>query len=1241
MRFSPSKSMMADGTLVLHLEPSCSRFGFDLISLLRSAPPDTLIGSESQKQALPTISRNANPIEALGGVREVMTGLIAPHISPGFSRTWSHDLLSTQMVDYPTKWVRGQTTRRRNAAPNEVRKSISSRRSSAFVRHFPQNLARPRLPQHFEETLDSHWAVSQDHLDNLFVPCDYSRYFQPSPPEREPLDAFSVIIDVLRGDLTSQSQIKLADEVGAHARAMGSRGQRLIPGWEANLIPRWQTFKQCYASWSQQTSYTEMAYRLSARYLASVAKQEMELTDPADISFHVDNTACGIELIHIGSTPPVLAPPAPGGQPMPIQNGEAPMWDIASQEDLLTGRAQFLDVQGMDREMIALLVSALAPQARDQTPTLRVNGDGPNAPLPDNNRDYCIMLLRNTFANGVRRIFLHHGSSPLPTAADQQWIHANVFAHRPAAMYGTAIRTLCMRHDLPIFHACFDALMYRAIGYLASDMSGVHERAGDEVILCGGNLSLYLPRPHTASGYFDAFYVPVNVPMYVETMLRSTPRMLVHSMTLTSHFRAVSLNWASKVTNMLGLQWAQYPNPLLANQYLRNHGDKWLRVYYSDVLNLWSAMTANAMGTQYGFSPSPFSRSTEENMIVPWWDARCAPYLANHYLEIWAMQTIPTFQVLPYYDPEAETSKVRWPEGSPAPVESLAGFNDWVKLAREIPAYPGLSWLGDGIERNPQHFVAQGNDGQFRYEGGVPKATLEWWDAEFIHSRPMAPNRYQPPHMGAFNTPFADFILPGSVFSYRMRENRTVNWGVTVRDRATAPLTPLERLRWWQASVGMPHQSLMINVVRPNRVHVELDSLNNYAVTIWEAGSRFAGMTFADVGQQIYDAQKGIGRVAPAQTPFIPTIDSAPTSFSQPQPARVTAERVRANSRLTTLRSLLDVRGPQVTRQNRTSSEELDDTSGMAEYTSPYPNLSSELPLKANGSLGGVEAEGGEVKRSGGVPESADEHVSEDYDMGDHTTELLNRVNRPLDPNVFAKITYFNKLQEKLDKDFADYLADCRRVKMNRAPRASAGSPFSKPNHWVPKNQYEPTRGQRAPKPSPKPSDKQYMSGALPSGPTVKRGNIHGADPNNVLPSGPVTVNDDSAAEAQRQADIIARAQAVLAATEREQAQLRGGSRRPSPPPKRHNPDPPSKKEVRFAEPRDYDHLQASVEEVPDEDDLPNRQEQASGVPPRPPPIGGIDLSTLPEDASPGQAYDKLTDQIADNYRRSAGTPKN
>jgi len=1241
MKFWPSKSVMEDGTFVLHLEPS--HIGFNIMSVLRAAPPDTLIGGEQQKQALPTISQNANPIEALGGVREVMTGLIAPHISPGFSRTWSPDLLPSQMVDYPTSWVRGLTSRHRNTAPGEIRKSIASKRISSFVRHFPQNLAIPRLPQHFDEDLISHWAIAQDNLDDLFVPCNYTRHFQPSPPEREALDAFNVIIDVLRGDLTSQSRIKEADEVGAHVRAMGSRGQRLIPGWEANLIPRWQTFRQCYASWSQQTSYTEMAYRLSARYLASVVKQEMERTDPANISFHVDNTACGIELIHIGSTPPALAPPAPGGQPLPVQNGEAPMWDTASQTDLLTGRAQFLDVQGMDREMIALLVSALAPQARDQTPTLRVDGGVPNAPNPDNNRDYCLMLLRNTYANGVRRIFLHHGSSPLPTAADQQWILDNAFTHRSSAMYGSAIRALCMRHDLPVFLACFDSLLYRGVGYLASDMPGVHDRAGREVILSGGNLSLYLPKPNTASGYFDAFYVPVNVPTQIETILRSSSAMLTHTMALTSHFRAVSLNWASKVTNMLGMQWQQYVNPLLANQYLRNHGDKWLRVYYSDVLNLWSAMTANAMGTQYGFSPSPFARSTEENLIVPWWDARCAPYMANHYLEIWAMQTIPTFQVLPYYDPEAETSKVRWPQGSPAPVESLTGFTDWVKLARELPAYPGLSWLGDGGgEYNGQHFAAQGNNGQFRYQGGVPKHSLEWWDAEFIHSRPMAPNRYQPPHMAPFNTPFADFILPGSVFSYRMRENRTVNWGVTVRDRGAAPLTHIEKLRWWQASTGVPHQSLMINVVRPSRVHVELDSLNNYAVTIWEVGSRFAGMTFADIGQQIYDAQRGIGRVAPAQTPFIPIVDSAPTNFSQPQPARVTAGRERTSSKVSALRSLLSARGPQMPRKHASYDED-EDTLGQVEYTSPYPNLSSELPDEAKGSLGGVETDGGQVRRSASAPSAAVDDKSESNDVGDTSTELLNRVNRPLDPNILDKINYFNRLQAQLDDDFSKYLAECRRVKMNRVSNTKSSSTFSQPNHWAPKGQ-----GRSPPSPgthkSPGQASKSAtMSGAISGSPPIKRGNIQGSDPNNVLPRGPVVVNDDSAAEAQRQAELIQKAQATLANLEREKAQMRGGSRRPSPPPssQKKTGSEASKKEVRFAEPRDYDHMQASVEEVSDEGDFAPEQPHDSAAQIRPPPIGGIDLSDLPDDATPEQAYNKLTDQIANNYRRSANTPKN
>jgi len=925
-------SFPSDGTfpLVIH----ASRVSSDhSVSLLQSgsyldlmlARLPVLVGSSQVK---PAATFSAQPILALGGVRQVPTSLVVPHIATSaLNRTWTPDVWSSHIFGDLVDWQFLADGR------------VINKRASTFTYHYPETLSNPRLPRVFTEDLQSCWLRSLAINDQNTVATNYSRRFRPTPPTRSCRDIFSAVGQVMQGR-TDYDVLKAADAESSVSRAMGSRGARTVPRWESEVMPRWLRFKEFATRSAPERTYHEFAFRLVSRYLFSEVAAEVTGCVP-DYTPFVANTATNVVINFINADPIIPPPPPPAapGQPMPMpampQWGEHTLWDERMLVALLDGTAQFIDAEGFSREEIAQILGCLVPTSTEHIPHLRkpavVAVD--STPAQPEQTLLC-NVARHRFPNGVTHVFVHYGAQALPSLADQQWIRAHANPVPQHILLGSVMRAYALRHGLEeAFLQAFDAVGYRTVGFSFDDVLGTaSSKRSNTIIDSNGSDGLHLPRNNTAHAYFDAFYAPAPLTNRLEAFLSLTPRSLIHATTLMCHFRAVSMSWAGKAATATGAMWTR--GAPATNQFLRNHHDKFARLYY-DEINIWSTLFANTQATQYGFSTSPYTRRTEDCSIIDWWITYMPPTMRNHYLELWAMQHIPTFQVLPYHDAETSLSHVEWAPGTPEQTDSLISFSadKSIRLAREFDAFPGHAWLGDGgAEYNAQFYNAQGDNGRFCYEGSLPKMEVKWWEGTYARSFPAAPQTGAHLTLAPTGTHFSDFILPGSLMSYRVASNKVVNWGVA--ESHGQPLTSSETLRWWQASRGQSHTSLMVNYVSPLAEHYELDAMADYTVVVWESHNGFAAMTFGDPASALTTSTFEEANTRYQQLPFELHFDSAPRSIEQHVPTRVSNSQQRVSMRdyAATPAALASARRARVAERANLS------------YTTKYPLYADEVP---------------------------------------------------------------------------------------------------------------------------------------------------------------------------------------------------------------------------------------------------------------------------------------------------------
>jgi len=846
---------------------------------------DDAPASSSSASLAPAWINNPAPIAALGGVRQIPTPIVATQLSPSLDTHWTPELLPEQVTPNVVTW-----------AAEAAGTRISVQRESMFRYHFPTTLNSAREPEEFRVNLSSTWMRRIDIDADSTIANSYNRNFRPQRIDRSIMTEFSAIARVLDNALDIDT-LKEADAMLGYSRAMGSRGQRFAPNWEANLMARWQQTRDLAVRARATRFYQEFSFRLMSKFIGAHISTNLIESVPGYARL-VPNTATNVQIIHINAETIPGVPAVPGPPPVPPVPpmwGEAAMWNSDVLDGFLQGRRQFVDAEGWSREDIAAVIGCLAPQDVEQLPRLTTLAPIPGRPRPVPEGDILMNVLRHTFPNEVTHIYVHHGSNPLPTPADAAWIQAHAFDFPSLSVVTRVIRSYSLRHGLgESFVDAFDAALYRSVGFDFQQAMGTDvEKTSTEIIDASGHSALYLPRNITISSYFDTFFIPAVVPPVLEGILQLTPSHIAAAGSLACHFRAVSLSWAAKAAAETGNVWE--PISPATPVVLRNHHLKFLDRPYSQ-LNLWSTLFANAMATQYGFAPKRHTILSEENLLVDWWIRYMVPTLRNHYLELWAMKTIPTFQVLPYYDPQACTSHVHWAPGTPDQTAGLPHFQQdrKVRLAREFEPFPNVSWLGDGgAEYNAQFYAAQGTTppanmrDSFCYENpaGIPKARFRRWAGQLAHSFPGAVANGVLHQFAPSGSHFSDFVLPGSLLPYRLVARSLQNWGVTESD--ANPLTDREVERWWRASKGEAHQSLMVNYRSPFRTHEQVDDLVDYSVVLWDRNNSFAGMTFMNLSTQLTKGEFDPVNTVPQQQPFSLDFDSRPMAFTQNQPSRI------------------------------------------------------------------------------------------------------------------------------------------------------------------------------------------------------------------------------------------------------------------------------------------------------------------------------------------------------------------
>nr|QKO02089.1 hypothetical protein [Macrophomina phaseolina fusagravirus 5] len=840
-------------------------------------------------------------IPGLGGVRHVLTEYTTGVMSSNLKERWSPLRYPRQMTNSAIAWR--QTGDREDIFidnPNE------------YVRHFPEIMTNPQLPEYFVHHLKMILAfLRSDHRDHHHViPTDFSRIWEPKKPNERPLqERFVGFAGVLAGALDHAS-LQAAERVGAINRFLDSRGNRQVAQWEAEQWGRWLRVSQFAGTSGDDFCYMQAAYRLWARWFTlqsgSLGGAGYNVVCPQP------GTDIGLTFINARA---VLGPNAP--------NPEGPMWTDDAQMGLQDGSKQFIDAEGLSEEELIELISVLAP-VRSGNQLLQMesrNGVGPH-------QLYLFGPNRYLYDNGVDEIFIHLGNSAIPDAATQQRIRERVHGVSSSATVGSVIRYLATKHNaIKDLENGLEAVMLRGFVYKSNMIRNRRANLRSrQYINADGNWGLYLPRDKTSSAYFDALRVPLEPSPMIQYMLQMQPREVVKNALFLCHSRAVSLNWASYAISMLGQQWAARPGQV-ANQFVRNHIDAWLRRFGIENINLWSTAHANAMAHQYGFAPSPTARATEELWVRNWWVDTQAPYLANPYLELWLMELIPSHQLLPFYDKENIVAPGQEP-GSPMPALDFASFEDWVPVSRDLSPFSGCTWMSDGgMTRNAQFYAAQGRNNQFRYEGGNPHFQLSRWAARFRHQAPQNTANVDIAWMGDLNEPFADFILPGSMPCLRMEANRVYAWGVTMTDHGDRQASR----RWHGLSIGQGNNCLMINYVHPLKERREIEALQDYSIFIWEKDNKYTGMTA--VRYDLPDVAAG-ARFDPKGVPAMPNYDipaATGDEYMSVQPARITKNRKEVDA------------PPRTKVTKYLEMGELERT-GELKYNPVYPTNSDQVP---------------------------------------------------------------------------------------------------------------------------------------------------------------------------------------------------------------------------------------------------------------------------------------------------------
>ncbi|BBB86777.1 hypothetical protein [Rosellinia necatrix fusagravirus 1] len=854
----PGKITWARKSHIHHVQALTSGDPLKLISLKTL----TAFSFGAAEELTVTGSYTAKPIEALGGVHMAPTSLPAERIaSGGISRIWDWSL-------WPTSLLSERVVAKVFGGAGG---DIGIERSSTFYRHFPSDTEITQLPERFESFLQSAFCFRV--LGGDATPAaQFTRSFRPTVINPELRPFASDLAGYLSGEVGAEPFKQAAGVLGLN-RFLYTRGNRIVVGWEANDYNRGLDIQRAYMH-ARVTEFRATAIRLWARYFVAVQARDLLRDEPA-YARNVDDPSTRVAITHINAQ---YIPPLAGN---PAVNPEAPLWTQAAQDGLAVGTKQFIDAQGMSIDQVAELVGVMSPLTVDNLPSLRlVNGDS-----------YHFGQSRHSIPNQVDEIFVHWGTEPIPNANDITYIANSAHRFPEVDIVDSVIRIFAGKYgarsaiDIGCEYAMHKGVVYPVAGPRGIRGRKPSENSSTRYLYSDGCDEMHLPRDRTFIGYFTPFLTSGTLSDLAATTLAPEVNVrLMSAQALVAHTRATSLNWACKSITMLGDQW-DARNVRTANQWVRNHIDAIVRDYYNSYDNAWSNHFANTTATQYSYSPSRDMRILEGQYVANVWQSFMVPTLTNHYHELWAMDMIPEYQILPYFDRAAQTHHVTVDANQPSIVGDMVTYNSQreVKVGRDTTIFPGRNHIGGGHEYNMQVYMAQGdfenNQQRWRFQPGVqnrPPMLPAYTQLEYSYqlANPWVTTTAQNViWMEPIGSPFADFIQPGSLRHYIQAGNRLLAWAARENTTPGNGMAPDHVRRTYRASLGAPHQSLMVNYVAPDAVHQEVDPPADYSFLIVTRGSSYAGMILQQHNAEIIPAGTRIQPDRPTQTPFTQAYD--------------------------------------------------------------------------------------------------------------------------------------------------------------------------------------------------------------------------------------------------------------------------------------------------------------------------------------------------------------------------------
>jgi len=860
----------------------------------------------------------------LGGVKVTLSELPTEYESPNLAKFWTPTTYTGFSVDRAIKY----------SSPAGC-ETIQSLRSSEFERHFPQRRHVVRNPDTFTDALRSTLFYRLRDIQSHTVASQYSeKPWLSARIERTPNLVFGELGALFEGS-TSSSVLKQGQDTVAGVRFMGSRGDRLVAGWQAEDRPRGLRLSAFAQSSARQTDYREVAYRLFSRYIAATtARDFMDWVGAAqrrretymDPTYEPRRTGANANLIFVHAGPP---------DPQNPVNPEAPMWTDAIQRGLKHGTAQFVDASDLSEDELVQLLSAIDPSLPDNITDLTF-GVRPTADGAYARHAYRHPSTRYTFANGVTDIVIHTGADgAMYDLAAQNRVRLRVHEPPSVSDIDTLLRLLAVRHGAgPALLFGLEVALYRAAVFPSSRLPSartavpLHQYPGSD-----GNWELHLPRMYTASAYFDTFMEPCHVPSDVDLFLSLRPQELINNYTLVGFFRTVSLNWASFAQSLNGRTWRHRPQ----NEPVRGI-QQWIniitRTFNFDKVTDWSTTHANAMAIQYGYAPSMSVRSTEAGWIRSYWDDWVTPIYGNHYLELWAMEFMPTFQLLPFYDPELGSSHTMWPSDRPRPLMARESFTGQVLLGRDSPLFAPQAWKqSGGPQYSAQFYAAAGAGNEWRFAGATLDFSLMRMNEERVDRFRQAPAGQPPIWMQPANQPFADFLLPGTVNTWNFESRVSYDWGVRLNAPPPGVSYSNQLDRWREAANQEPHQSLMVNYIHPTRDHRQLDNMLDYSTLILERGNTYSGLVLTPHLRPNYELDERFSPRAPKFQSIEVNIPEIGPAIKPPDGTRVAARKQGFGSAVA--RPLQPDTAPPLARQP---------TSPILQFRPKNPEFIQDLP---------------------------------------------------------------------------------------------------------------------------------------------------------------------------------------------------------------------------------------------------------------------------------------------------------